>query len=282
MNRSTFYPECMKNRPKWVLWRLVEQDGKTKKLPHRIDGKWASSTNPDTWTDYQTAVKALEDSHGYFDGIGYMMDGTEIFVDLDHCTDGHRLSAFADNVLERFNDTFVERSQSGTGLHIFCMGKIAAAIKTKKAEMYCEKRFCALTGNAIFRNELKNKQPEIDILYRFLAKGRTPEQERPRTAPIQIGMTEQEVIEKAANSRDGDAFRALYDGNWESFSKDGSQSSSDFLFACKLYFWTAANRDMMENIFRQSGLFRNERKMRLAVNGAMKVGTAVYNGKKEG
>jgi primase-polymerase (primpol)-like protein len=148
MNTVDFIPESMKNREQWVCWKL---SGK-KKLPFDAKtGRMASSTDKTTWSSYQTAQDAVT-RYGY-NNVGYEIVKGEIGIDIDHCKDSNgNLNALAQNVVNQFSDTFIEVSQSGTGIHIFCFGEIPAAIKTKQIEMYSNARYIAITGRAVYPN----------------------------------------------------------------------------------------------------------------------------------
>ena len=69
-------------------------------------------------------------------------------------------------------------------------------------------------------------------------------------------MTDEELIEKAKASEDGEAFAALLDGNWQGAFQ--SQSEADMAFCRKLAFWSGKNKEQMERIFRSSGLYRQK------------------------
>ena len=69
-------------------------------------------------------------------------------------------------------------------------------------------------------------------------------------------MTDEELIEKAKASEDGEAFAALLEGNWQGAFQ--SQSEADMEFCRKLAFWSGKNREQMERIFRSSGLYRQK------------------------
>ena len=61
------FPKELKNKKQWVCWRFKPDPngGKPKKVPiNPVTGKGAMSNNPDTWTDYETALTAAE-NFGY-------------------------------------------------------------------------------------------------------------------------------------------------------------------------------------------------------------------------
>ena len=81
-------PYFLKTQKRWVLWKkkeISDSNGviKTTKLP--IDahtGYVASTTNEDTWCDFETAMKGYE----YYktEGIGYVLGAGVVGIDIDH------------------------------------------------------------------------------------------------------------------------------------------------------------------------------------------------------
>jgi primase-polymerase (primpol)-like protein len=53
-------PSQMKKLTQFVMWRWEWKDGRWTKAPFQINGKRASSTNPDTWCSFQQALAAYE------------------------------------------------------------------------------------------------------------------------------------------------------------------------------------------------------------------------------
>ena len=117
-------PLSLRTIPRWLLWNYVEigeEDNKRwSKLPVQASGKAASSTNPNTWSDYFTAQEAYQ--KGQFDGVGFVFTGDDniIGVDIDDCRDPATgsLNDLATNILANI-DGYVEISPSETGIKIF-------------------------------------------------------------------------------------------------------------------------------------------------------------------
>src|SRR5262249_51283682 len=94
--------------PRWVIWRWVtNKDGKRTKPPYqgRAPSKHASSTNPSTWCDLNTAMLAY--CEGKADGIGLVLSSGNISAfDLDHCRN------VATGEIEPWAQKLIERSGS--------------------------------------------------------------------------------------------------------------------------------------------------------------------------
>lgn len=277
--KDFYIPQKMKERRNFILWKL-ETDGKGKqsKIPYSAlyDGK-ASTTNRATWTTYECAMERLKS--GEYDGLGFVLDKDITFIDLDHCMDENgALTRLAKSIVDHFQDTFIERSQSGSGIHIFALGEVTKAVKTEKIEMYCTKRYAALTGNALNACDLAEAQERIDVLWNFSNRGKNTENTR-GLPQCDVSLPVREIIEKAERSRNGQVFSALMNGNWKEFGiGDGTQSSADLKFANMLAFWCGCNEGVMREIFRSSQMFRGDRKMNLAIGKAVADCHTVYRG----
>ena len=71
-----------------------------------------------------------------------------------------------------------------------------------------------------------------------------------------ILIDDNELIDKALKSKNGDNFSRLWNGIWENYYP--SQSEADQALCNMLAFWTNKDHDRMDRIFRQSGLMRDK------------------------
>ncbi len=252
------FPETLKNKPIWVLWRLEERDGsKPTKVPYspNYNGR-AKSNDPDTWDTYARAEYKLNQSKGYYQGLGIGISQEQglIFIDIDHCISNGRLSEIAEEALSVFSNQYAEISQSGSGIHILALGTIPKSFKNSKngVEIYCDKRFCSLTGNRLTDGEPCLEQAQIDLFYDKY-KPPTPPQKRPERLSKALNKDDNWIIEHAMKSG---KFAQLYSGSWEALY--GSQSEADIALCSILAFWSDCNIDQMDRIFSSSGLYRKK------------------------
>jgi putative DNA primase/helicase len=115
-------PAELTDRKQWVCWRsIVKKDGPTK-IPFQVDGIAASSTDPQTWTTFETATESVHK----FDGLGFTFSSTDDFIgiDLDACRDPETgtLEPWAVEVVQWFA-TYTEVSPSQTGVKLFAKSK---------------------------------------------------------------------------------------------------------------------------------------------------------------
>jgi putative DNA primase/helicase len=285
METTHYIPQALQKLPQWVVWKLENN----KKLPYsvRYDGG-ARTTDISTLGSYAAAETKAKTRR--YNGVGFVFfSGNRlVFIDLDHCfkADG-TLTALARNIIEAFSRSYVEISQSGSGLHIITRGSIPKAIKTKEIEMYSDGRYCAMTFNSINPVEPSDQQAEIDTLYHWLEARRNKQRNKTSTVDCDIRscisvnnsfLSANDVINKASHAKGGEAFLSLFNGEWQGLNiGDCTQSASDLAFANKLAFWCGCDASLMIEIFRQSGMYRNERKMNLAINRAIRDCGAIYN-----
>lgn len=128
-------PTALTDRTAWVR--------RVGKRPVRLDGSPASSTTPSTWSTYADALAATAG-----DGVGVMLGAGLACWDLDHCLDAESLAPWAADVLAAIDDPlWVERSMSGTGLHVFVNAAEAPGHRRDGVEFYSRHRFIAVTGD---------------------------------------------------------------------------------------------------------------------------------------
>lgn len=271
------FPQELKRRKQWVCWRLEpdKDGGKPKKMPiNAMTGKGAMSNNPQTWTDYQTALDAYE-KYGYT-GIGYMFtkDDGYVGVDVDHCYDPQtgEFNEVAKAIIAR-QKTYMEFSPSGNGVHLYFKGiKPAGSSKNSETgvEMYESGRYFTVTGKQLdgSLDTIAEDDGALAWIHDTYVKKQKKKKARKNRASsgVPIEMTDEELLEKAKDSEDGEAFTALLDGNWQGAFQ--SQSEADMAFCRKLAFWSGKNKEQMDRIFRSSGLFRQKWDEKHHANGA--------------
>lgn len=258
-------PDELKKCSQWVCWRS-EPDPKShsgiKKIPvNARTGRQAMSNNPETWSDFETAVRASRN----YSGIGFMFSGSGYFgVDLDDCfpeIEGYLRGE--KNFVSDFVDglgSYTELSQSCHGLHIICKGSLPEGKRHKdKFEMYDKGRYFIMTGNPL---DPDNVMPVADCtesiknLHEKYLSSKPVQKSAPAVSEaIPVNMAVPEILEKAFASKSGEKFRKLYSGD---FSDYPSQSEADLAFCNMLAFWCGRDISKMDDIFRQSGLMRDK------------------------
>jgi hypothetical protein len=162
MSAKIIIPKCFAkyaDEPRWVVWRheTVKPGKPPTKVPYRPadTSRKASSTDPTTWTDAKTAVAVLERSFGYFDGVMFALtDLPLVAFDLDDCIINGELHEWAQQLIARCSETYVETTPSGTSLRVIgtgdgpCLDKKYAVGDDVSCEIYRKPtgRFITITG----------------------------------------------------------------------------------------------------------------------------------------
>jgi putative DNA primase/helicase len=157
-------PEQLTERPQWVCWRLERRDGKQTKVPYTPGTeRRASSTELMTWATFEEALAAYEAGEPPYAGIGFVFCNADPFVgiDLDDCRGAQsgEVAPWAQKILDRVQEGYVEASPSGTGVHIIVEGTVRDGRTRKKVrvdgevvgqvEMYGRGKFFTITGHLL-------------------------------------------------------------------------------------------------------------------------------------
>lgn len=238
-------PRELKQLQQWVCWcgDKLPKNAKT--------GGNAQSNNPSTWSTFDEAMQAIDKFH--FDGIGFMFAPPYFGVDLDKCLDN---TDFIDEFVEGLQ-SYNEVSRSGNGIHIICKGTLPEGGRRKNnVEMYSEGRYFIMTGKPYNEeyNIIKDCTEKIKILHaKYIPQNKTVS--APRDF-VKLDLTDEEILQKARESKQGSLFQMLYSGSWQGLYN--SQSEADIAFCNMLAFWTQKNKEQMDRIFRSSGLMRDK------------------------
>lgn len=125
-------PRVLKDLDQWVCWAMKRDEKEshekdwTKVPVDANNGKFASSTDSETWTTFGQARKVDTDEHISTDGIGFVVhrDDALIGIDIDDCRDPEtgELVEGVDDLISSIG-SYTEISPSGTGLRVFVFGE---------------------------------------------------------------------------------------------------------------------------------------------------------------
>jgi len=138
----TTFPSQLVAAPRWIR-------RSAKKVPITIAGTAASSTDPTTWS---TFAEATESTAGV--GLGFVLNGDGIIcIDIDHCIEGNVVAPWAQRFLDSLPKTYIERSPSGDGLHVWGRAQLPFGgrhvdIDGGRIEVYGSGRYLTMTGDA--------------------------------------------------------------------------------------------------------------------------------------
>jgi hypothetical protein len=165
-------PDDLIERDQWVLWLYETRGDSRTKVPQQTTGKCADSTDPRTWTSYKTALRCWQRFPKHYAGMGFVFHVDDPFcgVDLDNCLDEPgRVKPWAQGIVGKFSDTYIEISPSGRGIKLWCRGKLPANLGKVTAgdggvEMYDHSRFFTVTGRVFGGAPLEVEDHAADLL----------------------------------------------------------------------------------------------------------------------
>lgn len=258
---------------RWVNWKLVEREGKKTKIPYFSKMKLASSTDPKTWQNYESASTAADNGSNNFDGVGIVLHDSKLLcIDIDHVVeDGKVYSPVAEKILDLLKaaNSFTEISQSGTGLHIFieCTTPFTPLVNKKAPfEIYTNGRYIATTNNPFQNKIIPVRTCDEAELLQILStigypwgKNITPEAtESTKTSETsQAALSDVDLLDHMFRSKNGDEVKKLYSGDITGYEDDASKA--DMALLAHLAFWTRKDADQMESIWKSSPLGSREK-----------------------
>lgn len=299
---TTSPTSCNKCR-QWVcFFTQPRQTGKLTKVPiNPSSGALASCNDPASWGSYGEACAYHEghrsDRRKPTRGIGFMfsVDDTYCGIDLDDVVQDGRLSDAATEIIETL-DSYAEVSLSGEGIHVIARAKLVGpGCKINGIEMYDQRRFFVVTGHILgARRPISARQGQVDDLYTRITSGRKdsklvsiPEVGLDRHSEIRacaapIGDGQRVIDHLRRNSKS----KALFNGTTAPYQ---SASEADLALCGWLAFFCGANLELIDTVFRCSGLFRpkwdsvhgsetyGRRTIRKAIAGQIKTWQPFYN-----
>lgn len=272
------------NLNQWVMWKLTPVEGRDKptKVPYSITGNKASSTDPNSWCDYYTALAMSKAMN--MDGVGFVFSSSDpyFFIDVDNCIDANgNKSPLAIEISQKLFGCYVEVSQSGKGLHF--IGKTTSIPNWFNSmndqglglEIYTQKRFIAMTCTGHGSENLDMTRQFCEIVETYAKK--PAEQSLTWTTeprPEYGGPSDDdELIKLALKSTSAGnifnnkaSFKDLWLKNEEALSisypadegEGFNWSSADMALCAHLAFWTGCNCERMERLFNKSSLVRGK------------------------
>jgi hypothetical protein len=265
-------PAQLTDLPQFVVWKYIEdldvETGETDwdKPPFNArTGGLASSTNPATWSPFAVALDAY--NRGGWDGLGFVLhkkkgeDGPGLVgVDLDKCRDPDTgvVEQWALHVVAKLN-TYTEVSPSGRGIRLFVLGKLPPTGRKKgRFEVYETGRYFTLTGQRVEGTPatIENRQAELEQIHRSMfAEPKHQQDSHAGAATTPTNLDDAEILRKACEAKNGSKFERLWNGDITNYK---SRSEADLALCSYLRFWCGQDPGRIDELFRQSGLFRSK------------------------
>ena len=164
-------PQELKDLKQWVC---AYKGSKAPQKPFEYGG--ASTTDPATWGDFDTACAAVKQD--YYDYAGFVFaDNGIVGIDIDTGFDESGLpTTEAMDILTRCH-SYTELSRSGRGYHIFLRGTLPfdGQNNGQGIEIYKTKRYFIMTGKKVLYDAVIENQEAIDyVVERFFSASPAP------------------------------------------------------------------------------------------------------------
>lgn len=253
-------PSDLKGVPQWVCWKMKQEGDRMGKIPVCATTEaLASSTNPDTWTDYYTAeAKAMRMKDL---GLGFVFTQQTgiIGIDLDKCRDATTgtLDSWAQDIVDRMQ-TYTEVSPSGCGVHLYARGALPGGKRRRgQIEAYQTGRFFTVTGDHLPNTPLRvegRSQQLAEFHAEYLADPESTPTPRLTPEHPRVEPSDEEILSKCRSAKNSRKFDRLWRGN---FSEYDSHSEGDMALLGVLAFYTQ-DPSQLDRLFRRSGLMRSK------------------------
>jgi primase-polymerase (primpol)-like protein len=255
-------PAVLKRADQWVCWRTEDRGETSTKVPvDPITGRYASVTDPETWSDYATAHTYCRDTEEV-EGVGFVFTADDPYpgIDLDDCRDPSTgaVADWAVDILRQLA-SYTERSPSGTGFHVIVKGAVPdGGNRAGNLEMYDHARFFTMTGDRVpgAPTTVEERGDELQAIHEaFIADSEPDATDVPPEARPAVERSDDELLERARNAANGDKFSRLYDrGDTSDYD---SHSEADLALCTLLAFWTGGDPQRIEAMFNRSDLVRD-------------------------
>lgn len=241
-------PAELRVLPQWC----VSIGSPTDKAPRKANGKHASTTDPSSWMDFDTARRVASECGWY---IGFMLSENDPFacIDLDVRDD------ITPEEMERLNkilltlNSYSEFSRSRRGMHIFVRANIGVGCKREGVEIYSQERFIICTGNVWFDLPVEDRQSMLANMVTQMRPVDDSVAALPDQPEKEIDAT---IIERATQASNSEKFLALVYGQWQ--DRYSSQSEADMALMSILAFYSP-NNEQCRRLFRNSELGRRNK-----------------------
>lgn len=262
-------PDDLQHYPNWITFKIEEftdtkGNVKRTKIPYTpTTGMKASTTNPATWVDFDTAL-ACESN---YDGLGFVFTNSPFAgVDLDNV--GNEIKAFEkgdlNNIVGEFHEalqTYMEISPSGNGVHFIVKGELPAGKrKIGDVEMYETNRYFTVTGDQLGEYDGVNSdvtEPLKRLHNKYLGASDSAQVDCSSFDALPSYGNEldsEAVLQSLKKGKDGDKWiDLLMSGDWHKYGYP-SRSDAELAVVSKLGFFSNYDKHVMDEIYKLSQL----------------------------
>ncbi len=264
-------PAELRALPTWCCYRTRWNDEKGKKdkfLISAIDGKFASSKEPERWVSFDAALKYARENNCAGVSLLLSKEYGITCIDLDKCVidaNTGELKERASKLVNELKGTYIERSTSGNGIHIFLKDDILKSgtynsTSTDKQkgdlEVFDEKHIISMTGDMLSETNALTRAGSAATVYLRQELGeRRNYSSTPRQVTNSGSVSDNELISRIKSSKVAAKFNDLYSGRGIS----GDRSKDDAQLAHLLLYFSGGDKEQTFRIMRESGLYRPDK-----------------------
>jgi putative DNA primase/helicase len=221
-------------------------------------------------------VAAYQSNPDTVAGIGFVFTANDPFagIDLDHCiSEDGTIHPAALELVQQF-DTYTEKSPSGLGLHLLIRGTVVRPGTggpggrgrldgVLEVEVYSARRYFTFTGDRLAGTPatIEVRQEQLNHLLARLWPNSSSARKPPPGANSQAhdssSLSDDALLDRARNAKNGEKFRALFDRGDISAHKN-NWSCADEALCCLLAYQTNCDADRIERLFNRSKLVRDK------------------------
>ena len=255
-------PDELKKRPNWTAVRIRKNDavGTEEYIIGCHTGKPAEAGNPATWTDFESAcVYAKENGCA---ALAYALDGKDgiCCIELPLCKDKDgTYTELAQNIFRAAPKTYCENTGDKQGLRVLGTTQgmdLRSFSKDGDLKFYRNAKFLVLTcEGAGYQRLCSFDTPQMKEILESKCAKRSAWQGAGKGVEGLTVMSDRETAEKAIDSKHGETFKALYDGQ----NLYGEPFRNDMSFMRRLAFWCNGDQEKMLRIFATSKLYCPEK-----------------------
>lgn len=260
-------PDELKQIPQWGYFHVYydkERNKKIKRIFSAVENRvFLNLQDESTFSTFDKALEKAYEKNASGLSLVILEKNNISCVDLDHQKDETgQWSELSKELVELAGDTFIEKSFSKNGLHIFTKGSFDNEVKNRNEdlglELYWNKKIISVTGD-IFQNNSKKLLNTTESLKTKLESLLGRREIIQRVERNYNYLTYSDVIDAIEKSSKNSLFQKLY--VYGDISNYQSHSQADFALLNILAFFTKCDSYLMEKIFLGSALYRPNKKI---------------------
>ncbi|MDE5721999.1 MAG: ssDNA-binding domain-containing protein [Clostridia bacterium] len=266
-------PKELRVHANWCVYRTYKETDKEKKgkvIKSAVTGEGASPKNSADWTDFDTAMKYARENN--FEGLAFVLEQNSgiTCIDLDKCiknAETGEMKERATKLIEELKGTYMERSTSGNGVHIFIKDDILKGGKYKDSsvseekgdlEVFDNQRIISMTGDMFSETNTLTRAGSSATVYLRQELGEKQQTHRSPSSNVRTGYkagSDREVVERIRRSKRAGDFEDLYTGH----GITGNASIDDMKLANILAFFTNGDAAQCMRIMREASTYRSDK-----------------------